>query len=70
MSTSRGLDDNPPCDLFGSKGIAEEKKGLIDMTAVNNRVQIVETEGFDRGEPVDSDYDSEDSNGEPSHFPS
>lgn len=28
-----------------------------------NRVQIVETEGFDLGEPVESEYDSQDSNG-------
>jgi hypothetical protein len=69
MNTSQGLDDNPPCDLFGSKGIVEEKKGLINMSVVMNRVQIIEAEGFNWREPVDSDYDSEDSNNEPSHFP-
>ena len=33
-----------------------------------NRIQIVETEGLDWGEPVESEYDSEDSNGELSFY--
>lgn len=43
--------------------VQEESKGFTFLTIVLNRVQIVETEGFDWGEAVDSEYDSQDSNG-------
>lgn len=44
--------------------VEEENQGLTLWTVVLNRIQIIETEGFDWGEPVDSEYDSQDSNGE------
>lgn len=65
MSTSQGLVNNSLSGLLSRKGIAE---GLIDVAVVMNRVQIIETEGFDLQEPVESDYDSEDSNGELPHL--
>jgi len=43
--------------------VQKDSKGLTFFTVVLNRVQIVETEGLDWGEPVDSEYDSQDSNG-------
>ena len=46
MNTSQVLDDNPPCDLFGSKGIAKEKKRIDSHECCDEQVQKIETKGF------------------------